>query len=289
MIEVTPDSPPPAWLAAALALTRSPALPLTLRKKLGKTLPNPAGQGFRAQIFEAVFQGRTGTHLDDKIWLYGLHEAATIRLMRAILAQDRAEGRSPVLLDIGTNAGLHLLACAGLCDRALGFEPWEPIRARAEANLAASHFTHAKVLPFGLGEADADLPFSPPDGTDNHGVGSFAREGGTLTLKVRRGDDVIAEEAMSPTLLKIDTEGFERPVLRGLRETLARHRPAIVFELGGPTEERAALARDVPTLLPEGYALHGLRRSRETPALFPLRPGDRCENALAWPPGRRLP
>jgi opacity protein-like surface antigen len=127
-----------------------------------------------------------GTLIDDKVWRYGLHEAATIRLMRRLLADDRRAGRAPVLLDVGTNTGVHLVACAGLCDAALGCEPWAPMRYRAEASLAASGFSHVRLLSCGLGEASAELPFAVPQGT-NLGTGSFATGQGELMAQVRRG------------------------------------------------------------------------------------------------------
>ena len=265
-----------------LALTRASWLPLTLRKKLARLLPVQAGHRFRLPLFEGTFLGITGTLIDDKVWRYGLHEAATIRLMRRLLADDRRAGRVPVLLDVGTNTGVHLVACAGLCDAALGCEPWAPMRHRAEASLAASGFHHVRLLPCGLGEATAQLPFAVPQGT-NLGTGSFATGEGELMAQVRRGDEICAEEGLLPTLVKIDTEGFELPVLRGLSQVLRTAQPAVVFEVGGTSAERAAAVRAVSALLGDGYRLFGLRRSLEQPRLFPLRPGARCENALAWP------
>lgn len=269
---------------ALLAVTRAAWIPLTIRKKLGRLVAAPPGRAFRLKLFEGTYLGATGTHIDNKLWRFGLHEAATIRLMRRLLRADRAAGRRPVLLDIGTNTGAHLVACGGLCEAALGFEPWAPMRARAEASLAASGFGHVRVMPFGLGERSGIFPFAPPSG-DNVGTGSFAGGDGALQLELRRGDEVCAAEGIAPSLVKIDTEGFEMPVLRGLSRVLAAAAPAVVFEVGGSRAERAALVEEVGGLLGPGYRLYGLRRSSERPWLFPLRPGDRCENALAWPLG----
>jgi hypothetical protein len=55
--------------------------------------------------------------------------------------------------------------------------------------------------------------------------------GGGQTLEVRRGDDVVKEMALDALhFVKIDVEGFEVEVLKGLCETLARFRPAVFFE-----------------------------------------------------------
>ncbi|MBI4030705.1 MAG: FkbM family methyltransferase [Proteobacteria bacterium] len=273
-----------------LKLTRNPHIPLTLRKKAGKMRPKPpAGQTFRTDFFGSLYEGTTGNHMDDKIYMYGMHEPATIRLMRAILERQRQDGASPVLLDIGTNKGQHLIAAAALADKAFGFEPWHAVRERAEKNVALNNFGHVKVFPFGLSDKDAELPFRAPKG-DNFGVGSFAGAdgGSSLKLPVRRGDDVMKEYGIAPTLIKIDVEGFEKPALEGLCETLRARRPAVIFEYSrmsradfDPPENRKAIFGD-------GYRYFGIRPSRETPCLTDFVPGRRYENILAWP-GRALP
>jgi hypothetical protein len=51
----------------------------------------------------------------------------------------------------------------------------------------------------------------------------------------------VLDPALRPALIKIDVEGGELGVFRGARETLARHRPHVVFEhtKGGATHHDA--------------------------------------------------
>ena len=272
-------------LSPLLPLLRNDLIPLRLRKKIGKLAGSPAaGQPFQIKVFGALFEGQTGNHQDDKIYTYGSHEAATLRLMRAILEHQQKNGMEPVYLDIGTNVGQHLVAVAGKARYAYGFEPWERVRERALKNLALNDFSHVQVLPYGLSDQDAHLPYFPPAG-GNLGVGSFAADQGAeaITLEVRKGDPVIAQLGIKPTLLKIDTEGFESYVLRGLKETLARHRPAVVFELGDETRKDFTSYDVMKSYFPEGYSFYGILRSRECPKLVPYVHGRKYENLLAWP------
>lgn len=272
-------------LPTLLLLLRSDYIPLRLRKKIGKLAGHPpAGMPFQVKVFGALFEGQTGNHQDDKIYTYGSHEAATLRLMRSILEHQRQNGVEPVYLDIGTNVGQHLVAVAAKARYAYGFEPWDKVRDRALNNLALNDFAHVQVLPYGLSDQDAKLPYFPPAG-GNLGVGSFAADQGAapITLEVRKGDPVIASLGIKPTLLKIDTEGFESYVLRGLTQTLAAHRPAVVFELGDESRKDFGSLEALQAFFPEGYSFHGILRSRECPKLVPFRAGKKYENLLAWP------
>lgn len=274
-------------MKAILPLLRNDRIPLRMRKKIGKLagLPDP-DIAFQVRMFDAVFEGKTGTHQDNKIYVYGSHEAATLRLMRGILAAQAKTGKEPVYLDIGTNIGQHLVAVAGLARRAYGFEPWDKVRDCALKNLTLNDFSHADVLPFGLSDQSAQLPYFPP-ATGNLGIGSFMPEAeGTaqpITLEVRKGDDVIEELGIKPTLIKIDTEGFESYVLKGLKNTLEKDRPAVVFELGDLSRRDFTTRESIASFFPKGYSIYGILRSREYPRTVPYREGQKYENLLAWP------
>ncbi len=263
---------------------RQTAIPLRIRKKVGKITPVVPDRAFEVPVFENIYRGITGSHLDNKFFLYGMHEPATIRFMRGVMKLQRLKGVAPHYMDIGTNTGAHLLAVASLADKAYGFEPWAPVRARAIENVTRNKLAHVTVFDFGAGNADAALPFAPPV-AGNHGTGSFFRQDDTnsVTLNIRRGDSVVAENAIAPTLIKIDTEGFERPILEGLSETLRRYAPVVVFEYSAMSKPDFANDGLLTRLFGEGYVFYGLKPSREFPAVEIFQFGHRYENLIAWP------
>ncbi len=271
-------------MSLSLTITRNACIPLRLRKKLGNLMNVPTGRDFTADVFGMKYSGRTDTHLDRKIYQYGLHEPATIRLLRDLLKSCREEGRRPVYVDIGTNTGLHLLAVAAAADEAHGFEPWENVRSCAERNIQGNSLGHVHLHPFGLSDRDAMLPFRAPDG-NNFGVGAFLEQGApsNLSLEVRAGDKFFAENNIRPSVIKIDVEGHEKSVLLGLRETIQKHRPFVVFEYGSVSRKDLQDGTFLQSLFGPGYHYYGIRRSREMPSLAPFNPSKKWENILASP------
>ena len=77
-----------------------------------------------------------------------------------------------------------------------------------------------------------------------------------LTVRTERLDDVLPDGYV-PALVKVDVEGAELQVFRGMAETLARHRPVVFFEHGqGAADRYGTSSSEVHDLL-VGHA--GLR------------------------------
>jgi FkbM family methyltransferase len=76
-----------------------------------------------------------------------------------------------------------------------------------------------------------------------------------ITVRTERLDDSLPE-GYDPTVIKIDVEGAEREVLEGAIETIALHKPTVVFEHGkGAAPYYSTAPRDVYTLLCERAGL----------------------------------
>jgi FkbM family methyltransferase len=97
----------------------------------------------------------------------------------------------------------------------------------------------AAVHGVGLSDHAGEAPFETNRGSG--GDATFALEGtpseGFTAVPVSRGDEILA--GLSPDLVKIDVEGYERHVVDGLRETLARCRfLTIEMSLRRPKDHR---------------------------------------------------
>lgn len=77
---------------------------------------------------------------------------------------------------------------------------------------------------------------------------------GTVQVATERLDDMVRRSRIGErrvSVIKVDVEGHELPVLRGAAETLRRHRPALAIEIGNETAE--ARAEMVALLKGHGY------------------------------------
>jgi Methyltransferase FkbM domain len=97
------------------------------------------------------------------------------------------------------------------------------------------------LFPFALGEADERRRYFPPR-TSNQGSGSFVEDWFNLNdkdappifLDVRNGDEFLESANISGVgIVKIDVEGSEASVCRGLKKTIQRDRPFVLLEISG--------------------------------------------------------
>jgi hypothetical protein len=109
-----------------------------------------------------------------------------------------------------------------------------------------------------------------------HRIGSAANAPRTEEIRVPTVvlDDWLDAQGLAPDLIKIDVEGAELGVLRGLRRTLARDgvrlfvevHPPQLAQAGSSTEEVLRLLADL------GYELQAIEEHRRTDVDVPMLP-----------------
>ena len=140
-----------------------------------------------------------------------------------------------MFVDVGANVGNHAIYVLTHLDatKAVVFEPNPDAVAILEVNVALNSLTDKVTIhQVGLADQAGRVSISVP--RYNLGEGTLTRDSnGELEIAV--GDEILAGE-VEISFIKIDTEGFEMSVLEGLRETLAKHRPAIFVEVSDANE-----------------------------------------------------
>lgn len=180
------------------------------------------GWQHRASIggVEAVFATRTWPEYKRVTTCFG--ERAVIA---AVL--DELDG-DDVVWDVGANVGLYacFLASGLRTGRVVAVEPELRNAARLQANLRANAPTErwltvpvALAAESGPGHlaSEGDDAGPPTVGTGHHRLG---RSEESLPVRRERGETLVAEGYPAPDVLKIDVQGAELRVLRGMGETL---------------------------------------------------------------------
>ena len=142
------------------------------------------------------------------------------------------------VLDIGAHIGffaLHLGNAVGRCGHVYAFEPDPRPVEYLKASLAASEMDWVQISPIAIAAKEGTIPFflSPVLGwstgvkvTHLTGLRKIIVPTIPLDLMVERGE--IPDKIR---LIKIDVEGFEMEVLRGLRKTLETAQPILIVEI----------------------------------------------------------
>ncbi len=178
--------------------------------------------GHQVEVFK-------GDQIARHIEKFGLYEKDKLSVLLLLLG----EMDHPVVLDIGANIGNHSLAFATCADTVLAFEPVPEIFKLLKHNVERNSLTN--IRPFNLALSDKqEITTIYLGKADNLGMSSFEqRESSGKSVEI---SSVIGDEFLQTTgidkvdMLKIDVEGHEYFVIRGLMKTIERHNPVITLE-----------------------------------------------------------
>jgi FkbM family methyltransferase len=125
--------------------------------------------------------------------------------------------------DIGANVGFYTEQLSQLAKFVVAFEPiplnFQQIKARALANVSCQQFA--------LGDMQTELPMSQNAQYSSLCPSPYVRNDATREpVSVIPGDSLV--DLPLPNVVKIDVEGYEPEVIRGMANTLRRVRAAFV-------------------------------------------------------------
>jgi FkbM family methyltransferase len=180
------------------------------------------------------------------------------------------------VIDVGANVGMITLLAShivGPSGRVEAFEPNPECVQRLRQMLSENRILNVGVHGLALSDREGTALLTIVSGSSKGtlspvpmGDSRVRREHYEVTL--RRGDDVQRSDPARLVLVKIDTEGHEVRVVRGLQDTLAAARPAVLSETMEEQLKRAGfrmreLARVFEWLGYAGYAPRFTRAGRD--------------------------
>ena len=200
-------------------------------------------------------------YVSQRIITNGLYEDHLLESLFFTFLKDRKNDFSEhTALDVGANIGNHSCFFSKIFKEVISFEPNDTTLCILKANVFINHIDNVFVQSFGLGEKEEELPFVE-DKNGNLGGSHFCKDGEESTteselktLPIKKGDDVIKSNFSNSTidLIKLDVEEFEFSVLKGLKGTIQKFHPVILFESN--TSEGAEGGKEIFNFLKEnGY------------------------------------
>ncbi len=142
-----------------------------------------------------------------------------------------------IALDIGANIGLQSLRmaeCVGINGKVYAFEPLQYLQEKFKANMQLNNAYNVTLFPFALANTTSEESFKIDRNLWNQGTFNLSNQNtGSETQQViiKIADDITEIKNLERLdLIKIDVEGFEFDVIKGLYKTLHRHKPRIIFE-----------------------------------------------------------
>ncbi len=156
-----------------------------------------------------------------------------------------------VFFDVGANAGSYTLLASGVCKaKSYTLEPvpatFNILKSNIELNKLNDRVT---LINSGAGASIGTLSFSSDEDTTNHVLAAEEAAGkNIITVPVITIDSLLKDAC--PVLMKIDVEGFETEVMKGMQATLElKELKAIIIELNGSGVRYGYNELDVHNLL----------------------------------------
>jgi FkbM family methyltransferase len=189
----------------------------------------------------------------------GAYEPSQLLFVRDHVRPATGDG---LALDVGANLGVFTMVLAGAFQSVLAFEPAPDLVPLLELSLRFHGVQNVALLPVALSDSPGSARLERPAGhADNRGMGRLAPgeavPGDGFSIELRSGDAEVADRQRPVRFIKIDVEGAEAAVLRGLSQTVATDRPVIAVEV--LTTDALTL---VESLVPRDYQAWALGLGR---------------------------
>lgn len=228
------------------AILRCKKLSLSLRRAIAKRIVPFSGEPFSVSLDGTPYNGILDNYIDWVVYVTGDYfEYTYLNFLKGL-------GLSGCAIDVGANVGNHSLCFSTFFDEVHSVEPYKPVYDRLLKKIQARPNVTCHNLAFS--DTEGELKFAPPQ-DNNLGTGRIDDQG-AFTVPVVTGDTYLEGKVRSKIgFIKIDVEGHEMPVLRGLQKTIASQRPFVIYEMCNRSKEDTGSELQVSfSLFPKDYS-----------------------------------
>ena len=216
---------------------------------------------FSKDFYGLKYKGNLNNNIDANVFFYGAFEKPLLFFLRDTLNALKNETPKAIFVDIGANVGHHSIFLSKFASQVLAFEPYPKVNMQFKQQIAHNNISNIQIFETGLSDRRETLNYYAPTG-NNEGIGSFDEssigKGNTSygKLELQEGDQVIESDSWKDIkLIKIDVEGFEKKVIKGLSRTIEEERPVIVCEITYGQQLSFVSIEELKSYLPKNYEI----------------------------------
>ena len=216
---------------------------------------------FSKDFYGLKYKGNLNNNIDANVFFYGAFEKPLLFFLRDTLNALITETPKAIFMDIGANVGHHSIFLSKFASQVLAFEPYPKVNMQFKQQIAHNNISNIQIFETGLSDRRETLNYYAPTG-NNEGIGSFDEssigKGNTNygKLELQEGDQVIESDSWKNIkLIKIDVEGFEKKVIKGLSRTIEEERPVIVCEITYGQQFSFVSIEELSSYLPQNYEI----------------------------------
>ena len=216
---------------------------------------------FSKDFYGLEYKGNLNNNIDANVFFYGAFEKPLLFFLRDTLNALKTETPKAIFMDIGANVGHHSIFLSKFASQVLAFEPYPKVNIQFKQQIAHNNISNIQIFENGLSDRRETLNYYAPTG-NNEGIGSFDEssigKGNTSygQLELQEGDQVIESDSWKNIkLIKIDVEGFEKKVIKGLSRTIEEERPVIVCEITYGQQLSFVSIEELCSYLPQNYEI----------------------------------
>lgn len=164
-----------------------------------------------------------------------VYEPIAQHTLMIFLFLDKLRGKSTVFADLGANIGLHTFFLKSQCKDLdiIAFEPSPSCIKYLELSIKYNNISGVRLEKVALSDTNGTLDFynwgeegSADSLKDTNRVPDVKPN--IIQVPAKRMDDI--EDLPDVTVIKMDCEGAEIPILKGAKKTLNKNRPLILLE-----------------------------------------------------------
>ena len=216
---------------------------------------------FSKDFYGLKYKGNLNNNIDANVFFYGAFEKPLLFFLRDTLNALKTDTPKAIFMDIGANVGHHSIFLSKFASQVLSFEPYPKVNIQFKQQIAHNNISNIQIFENGLSDRRETLNYYAPTG-NNEGIGSFDEssigKGNTSygKLELQEGDQVIESDSWKNIkLIKIDVEGFEKKVIKGLSRTIEEERPVIVCEITYGQQLSFGSIEELSSYLPQNYEI----------------------------------